>query len=1387
MCLQVRQQSKEIAQDVREKVKREKSKQIANIEKEGASKLKEWQNRKLLQLQNQYEECLKDIGLGHSLATVEEVDEDEAALNSKFNRQIAKERGQKAAAILQIEKNDKNIKKAIPQQQKKIAREIENTRSAMVTNVRKSKKKSKRRKMNKTDDMVNITIDTSASDAEVPALNLSSEMDDSDEDERNKSPSSCKSRSPASKSYFVQTNNIIELINFLGHPSTCSSPRLIAPEVPTIPSLPREEFEYDDRISNHIRQRRWRRRQHEDNLLNRENFVNCDICPMESELKSKVIHHACPCDDRFNNTKPQGGPSATSKVSFQREDVVVDQIPYKPTVSLKDVKSSEQSASSRVEKVIYYDHANRYTKTLQPVDNVVRIQPENIVICPNRDEMEQYLSEAYKRDKVAETRGQIALEKGKIMRDYDEMVKQLPLLQKQKRVTSIRPNEPNLHLSEERQKERMSLRQNQIENCYNRTANLPIPSIITIPPVTRLVTNPITDECKCDDVPEIGLGTWDVIDKKESTKTNKCTESLQVMLNKLREQCDKAIGESRLLSKDSQLYKLINELENTRTEGSCGCKEKSEKGFKRSQSKSMEEGEESTNSKVKNTKSTSKIKSKRKKRNNIQTQTTPRNDSRTEDKRKVDKSTIVDCILTEEKKSEIERTKMCPCTDVPKIKETKDMEKICEIVIKIKEDNEPQIVVSPKKNEITVKTDTVNDDENCRQLQSQRDKYKNDTNKMDKDKTINNSTSTSYLSLPDFNKNFKRRTKCNVPCSSTLSKLSNGKQTNLVLSNREDSKKQLDPRLIVYIKKLLSMSNRRLENLSVSTASDPSTPSTSIVNNYVNNPIEQLSNVMKFYHLSPNDIAGVVRNDIESTNRSLGINSTNSHAVPLQDETSYLTVKTPDAKSAEDVYDYSITTYPDIMLKYAEIAENCHQRISNLAALIEKVRQEKQEILRNPNSSSGSDKENSTSYFNLPSKIRDDSMKKIDGTTNKYDNSLSESDEIMKKILEIDYNLAERLKGMSPMELNSLYDELKLNASTSTEEGGGGVKEDDVAQRLKNLLNKETVSNTDDDNTKRQGNIDLPDFEPLMLDIKELPKLPQIDTRPNNAAGSYNVDLIKRTKRPPPTRSFVTAKSNNEDIRLQHQLSTIIEADSQMSMSKQPERKNDDSPSSRISSVSKKSQSNKSDKRANVIKDTWVIDIQEPQTLSQSTESSTEDKSDLDNMEAMLRSMGMGWAVATLRKTQEALAQTSSSTSSLDINISQKELKITETSGNRSSSLDLKSFLEKQMFKKVSGSKENSSIDMTHYMREIGELTISHSCSSINTSSSGCLLNNKNQRQRTSTPIQSARSTTDKSKSKSIVKFTEESDISSVKSNVEINFFSLIDNSENSNVTADRD
>lgn len=161
---QVRQQSKDIAGDVRNKVRQEKIKQMRKIEEEGKEKLKDWKNRKLLELQSQYNGALKELGTAHREAENVVDDLENYEKQKLLNKKLSVERGKEAATKLQIEKNEENLRKSIPLQYKKVARDIENVRANLVSNMSNAKgicKKIKR----KPQANINISI-SSTSDAE---------------------------------------------------------------------------------------------------------------------------------------------------------------------------------------------------------------------------------------------------------------------------------------------------------------------------------------------------------------------------------------------------------------------------------------------------------------------------------------------------------------------------------------------------------------------------------------------------------------------------------------------------------------------------------------------------------------------------------------------------------------------------------------------------------------------------------------------------------------------------------------------------------------------------------------------------------------------------------------------------------------------------------------------------------------------------------------------------------------------------------------------------------------------------------------------------------------------------------------------------------------------
>lgn len=93
--------------------------------------------------------------------------------------------------------------------------------------------------------------------------------------------------------------------------------------------------------------------------------------------------------------------------------------------------------------------------------------------------------------------------------------------------------------------------------------------------------------------------------------------------------------------------------------------------------------------------------------------------------------------------------------------------------------------------------------------------------------------------------------------------------------------------------------------------------------------------------------------------------------------------------------------------------------------------------------------------------------------------------------------------------------------------------------------------------------------------------------------------------------------------------------------------------------------------------------------------SSSDSSSELEGMESLLREMGMGWAIATLRKTQEALAMSSSS-SSMDLSVKQKEALAEVSVGDMSL---------KELIAKLKASTSTNESSLSSFMRDIQDVS----------------------------------------------------------------------------------
>ncbi|KAJ8965182.1 hypothetical protein NQ314_004325 [Rhamnusium bicolor] len=531
---QVRQQSKDIAEDVRNKVRKEKKKQKNEIEEEGKQKLRNWQNRKLLELQTQYKEALRELGAGHKEAEELEDENEVLAEQKEQNEELANHRGRVAATKLQIEKNKANFKKSIPMQQKKLVRDIENTRAALVSNIKKKKidvGESNKKKRKKASADINITIPESDSDSEeskdLDLDRISEERFSNIEEEEEASISSCECTEDSENPRIPLDLQENELTSKLQGQESLKRFEL-GPTINTnLPTQPGGEMHHsenfrervrrvvpplDTRISDRIKRRE----------IMASQLDYCDIVAetnptpyiksntqIRDAIDSRYISSgpsdmctcgksqskcSLSCGQGLKESSSKSGKSRSTYLSHRRskESNVHEEIPTKPPIKLKqlDDQGSKSIQPSKISlestdshKVQFYDHPNRFSqeKRFPSNSHVEKITADSLEVMPNVISEAEWYEKMKQRDKEAQMRGQRALEKERIQKDYEDIVKKLPLLQKKERICEINKDKPEHHMSEERLKERERKKQNHLDNVYNKLFPNLKPAIVTLP------------------------------------------------------------------------------------------------------------------------------------------------------------------------------------------------------------------------------------------------------------------------------------------------------------------------------------------------------------------------------------------------------------------------------------------------------------------------------------------------------------------------------------------------------------------------------------------------------------------------------------------------------------------------------------------------------------------------------------------------------------------------------------------------------------------------------------------------------------------------------------------------------------------------------------------
>lgn len=459
-------------------------------------------------------------------------------------------------------------------------------------------------------------------------------------------------------------------------------------------------------------------------------------------------------------------PKSKQTKSFPEQINTESEIPEKPPLKLKDrsgqgktvaIPSKDTFETYDSHKVKYYDHPNRFSQEKHFPSNVhvEKIGADSLEVIPNLTSEAEWQQKMKQRDREAQIRGQKALEKEKIQKDYEEMLKKLPLLQKKERISQIAKDKQEYHMSEERLKERDRKKQNELDNAFSKLFPKLKPAVVTLPSKKqeKEVGRPVTDK----PIQSLNIGSWDVdLEEPKMFTAEEVQEivkafteqepkdrraKLKQLLRSLKLQKEQLIKEIKSLPSNNSINELISDLRSfsDSDEKSYGKSRRRDEKLDRKRRREEREKETSsdrttessstslskhtqrkTKDKHKRHYSDVKTPSPRKKQKmktrgkvlilqNMSTQTTPKvstnsdqdkSESKTikkPDQEKIEPRKSEDVSKLQIKSTDKEKP-VCPKLHIPCDcnKENESTDELCQIVIKINESEDPQVVVKSK-------------------------------------------------------------------------------------------------------------------------------------------------------------------------------------------------------------------------------------------------------------------------------------------------------------------------------------------------------------------------------------------------------------------------------------------------------------------------------------------------------------------------------------------------------------------------------------------------------------------------------------------------------------------------------------------------------------------
>ncbi|XP_046813266.1 uncharacterized protein LOC124421747 isoform X1 [Vespa crabro] len=405
---QVRQQSKEISNRLLERAKNIAQQELDKLEKDEKSELKRLHERKIMEIQQRYQEDMENIGQAHLNAILESEAIADIEDETERNREIALKRGKEA--LEQLKKVEKDDQHTMHRQRLQQIRELENKRSSLVAELSRK------------------TASQDESCRNLSQENRTSLQQDKTNDNSSKSVKKKKiKRLVSTKSPAKKTRNI-EKVNEESQES--DSPLQLSP---------REKIHVQNEVSQKCitTTKSDKKSENTDNIVHTNYIAQDDKSPRQTVPILSISAKA----QKLARYNPGDYVQDSSDLMSNESPSLSDDSSYFSDVCEQStcIRTPKHHTSFRDSKVQLYDHTtrqrNNYNRPLDVVERLdIRNEPNAVDAAREVERTESVESHVTETHKFAsQKRGDDAILREKVRSDYQTLMKSLDHLSSEER------------------------------------------------------------------------------------------------------------------------------------------------------------------------------------------------------------------------------------------------------------------------------------------------------------------------------------------------------------------------------------------------------------------------------------------------------------------------------------------------------------------------------------------------------------------------------------------------------------------------------------------------------------------------------------------------------------------------------------------------------------------------------------------------------------------------------------------------------------------------------------------------------------------------------------------------------------------------------------------